>query len=65
MQMAFSYIVMQALPPTLPQFQGCTNAVSTFANILYGKKKYVTVIDASIFKRNCGATCVFHCLQDK
>ena len=40
-QMAFSYVVMQALPSTLLQFQNCTNAVRTFANSLYGRKKYV------------------------
>lgn len=38
MQMAFSYIIMQGLPATLPQFSCCTNTVSTFADILYGKR---------------------------
>ena len=37
-QMAFSYVVLQALPPTQLTFQTCTNSVSTLANILYGTK---------------------------
>ena len=39
--MAFSYVVMQGLPQTLPHFQSSTNAVSMFANILYGRKRYI------------------------
>jgi hypothetical protein len=42
-QMAFSYIVMQALPPTLGQFQHSTSTIATFASILYGQKKYAIV----------------------
>ena len=41
MQMAFSYVVMQSLPPTLLEFENSTNAVCTLADILYGRKKYV------------------------
>lgn len=41
--MAFFYLVMQALPPTLPQFEHTTSVVSTCADILYGRKKYVHV----------------------
>ena len=40
--MAFSYIIMQCLPSTLEEFQTSSAAVSTFAGILYGNKKYVT-----------------------
>lgn len=40
-QMAFSYVVMQGLPQTLPHFQSSTNAVSMFANILYGRKSVI------------------------
>ena len=40
-QMAFAYVVMQSLPPTLLEFENCTNAVCTLADILYGRKKYV------------------------
>ena len=41
--MAFLYVVMQGLPRTLPHFQSSMNAVSTFANILYGGKRYINI----------------------
>lgn len=41
LQLAFSYIVMQELPPTLNHFTHSSNALSAFARIIYGKKKYV------------------------
>ena len=39
--MAFCYIVMQALPTTLPDFQTASSSISTLADILYGRKRYV------------------------
>ena len=40
--MVFSYVVMQALPPTLPSFHHVSGTVSTLADILYGRKKYTS-----------------------
>lgn len=37
--MAFSYLIMQALPPTIPYFQNVSGTLSTLADILYGRKR--------------------------
>ena len=42
-QMAYSYVVMQSLPSTYQEFANSSNSISTFASIIYGKKKYVHV----------------------
>ena len=41
--MAFSYIIMQTIPPTSKMFTDTSLPVSTFANIVYGKKRYTFV----------------------
>ena len=58
-QMAFSYVELQALPPTQLTFQTCTNSVSTLANILYGTKKYV--LHSTLCQNHCNIK--FHDMQ--
>ena len=43
-KMSFCYIIMQAIQPTLPHFQSASSYVSTVADILYGRKRYVMIV---------------------
>ena len=48
LQIAFSYIVMQALPQTLDQFSGACHSITTFANLVYGKKRYANLCNLKV-----------------
>ena len=58
--MAFSYTVMPSLLPTLLEFENCTNAVSTLADILYGRKRYMSLVQKPLNHNRSGARRVYN-----